>query len=255
MSDADGDSTMHSSPRSSVSDDLFPGADSTNSAAAGAGMANTLHPAEGSAISASNTSSIAGGVPLPSTPAANIVKTGELSPPNSQGAPALPGGGSSASTTTTAMDVAAAGAGVQDATTINANGKRVYHTANTGAALEAKGKAALDPPNTDVSIGGGIMVEGGGSSDAAGNSSNKPLVPSVHAASGYRWEREADAPGWAWKNKKAQEDWFKAEETFVDRDRMVKARYGDPLARDAAAAGGGAQQLNQNQQQQQQQPV
>ncbi|KAK8192215.1 hypothetical protein BKA81DRAFT_306479, partial [Phyllosticta paracitricarpa] len=158
--DADGDSTMHSSPRSSVSDDLFPGADTTTTA-----TTNTANTANTNLLDG-------GGVSLPSTPAANVVKTAELSPPNSQGAPGLGSGGGTA--------------GPADATTINANGKRA-------------------------------------------------VVPSVHAASGYRWEREADAPGWAWKNKKAQEDWYKAEESFVERERMIRARYGDPLLEEAGA--------------------
>ncbi|KAK8167093.1 hypothetical protein IWX90DRAFT_415426 [Phyllosticta citrichinensis] len=206
MSDADGDSTMHSSPRSSVSDDLFPGADADVAAAAAAAAAASTNTAQNNDHSTNLLDG--GGVPLPSTPAASTIKTVDLSPPNSQGAPVL-------------------GAPV-DATTINANGKRVYYTANSGAALSldgGKGKAPLDVNNGGASSSSAAAGELG---DAAANGA-KVVAPSVHAASGYRWEREADAPGWAWKNKKSQEDWYKAEESFVERDRMVKARYGDPL--------------------------
>ncbi|KAF2145332.1 uncharacterized protein K452DRAFT_201981, partial [Aplosporella prunicola CBS 121167] len=51
----------------------------------------------------------------------------------------------------------------------------------------------------------------------------------VHAPSGYAWSREADAPGWAWLNKKAQDEWAKAEEGLVEKDRAVRGRYGDPF--------------------------
>ncbi|KAK7511329.1 uncharacterized protein IWZ02DRAFT_440867 [Phyllosticta citriasiana] len=213
MSDADGDSTMHSSPRSSVSDDLFPGADTTTTATTNTANTNLLD---------------GGGVPLPSTPAANVVKTAELSPPNSQGAPGLGSGGGTA--------------GPADATTINANGKRVYYAPNSGAALtlegDGKGKAALDLPGVSASASTAAAageLDAGVDAGAGGAGGGKAVVPSVHAASGYRWEREADAPGWAWKNKKAQEDWYKAEESFVERERMVRARYGDPLLEGAGA--------------------
>lgn len=204
MSDADGDSTMHSSPRSSVSDDLFPGADADVAAAAAAAATTSTNTAQNNNHSTNLLDG--GGVPLPSTPAANTIKTADLSPPNSQGAPVL--------------------GGPVDATTINANGKRVYYTANSGAALSLDGGKGKTP--LDLRGGASTPAAARELGDAAGNGANV-VAASVHAASGYRWDREADAPGWAWKNKKSQEEWYKAEQSFVERDRMVKARYGDPL--------------------------
>ncbi|KAF4309162.1 hypothetical protein GTA08_BOTSDO03318 [Botryosphaeria dothidea] len=189
MSDADGDSTMHSTPTSAAGDsddDLFPGANTTTAADA-------------------TTTTGGGGVALPPSTPTTALAHAELSPPSSQGA-------NTSATRTAASDAV-----------INENGKRVLPTGlNFGGGGGGGGGSSSSSnrivPSGDASVEG--MLDGG---------SGKRALSGVHAASGYRWEREAEAPGWSWKNKKAQEEWIKAEEGLVERERMVKDRYGDPL--------------------------
>ncbi|KAL1619984.1 hypothetical protein SLS56_009857 [Neofusicoccum ribis] len=204
MSDADGDSTMHSSPNSSptTSEDLFPGSNPINETTSGGVALPTLPTLPTTAAAATSTPAAA----VPSTPTTALASHSELSPPSSQGA--------SANTSATRTAAAAADA------VINENGKRVLPTGlNFGSASRIVPAAAADD-------GAAGAAEGGGGGAVSGG---KRAMPGVHAASGYRWEREAEAPGWGWKNKKAQEEWAKAEEGLVERERMVKARYGDPL--------------------------
>ena len=56
-------------------------------------------------------------------------------------------------------------------------------------------------------------------------SSGKPrqqdFPPKVHERSGYVWEREEDAPGYIWLNKKAQDEYHRAAEALVHREFMV----------------------------------
>ena len=49
------------------------------------------------------------------------------------------------------------------------------------------------------------------------------------ADTGYKWEREEDAPGWAWLNQKAREDHSKAWSQVVEKDRKIGNKYGDVL--------------------------
>ena len=46
---------------------------------------------------------------------------------------------------------------------------------------------------------------------------------------GYAWDREEDAPGFAWRNAKAQEEGQRALGQIVDLGVMVKGMYGDIL--------------------------
>ncbi|KAM0722965.1 hypothetical protein Q7P37_001163 [Cladosporium fusiforme] len=57
--------------------------------------------------------------------------------------------------------------------------------------------------------------------------SNKPVK--THNASGYRWARAEDEPGYSWSNKKAFDEMNKAWDNLVHKDAMVKGRFGDPL--------------------------
>lgn len=43
----------------------------------------------------------------------------------------------------------------------------------------------------------------------------------VHEASGYSWDREEDSPGFAWKNRKAQEEFRRQWEGLLEKDKMV----------------------------------
>ena len=44
---------------------------------------------------------------------------------------------------------------------------------------------------------------------------------------GYAWDREEDAPGYAWRNTKAQEEGQRALGQIVNLGAMVKGMYGD----------------------------
>lgn len=101
----------------------------------------------------------------------------------------------------------------------------------TGAG-NARAQAALD-------ILGGI---GGVLNGAAESTSNLPGTGvfqstassaagpvKVHEATGYQWIRPEDEPGYAWKNRKAQEEAMKALDQIAEKEKMVGARYGDIL--------------------------
>lgn len=42
---------------------------------------------------------------------------------------------------------------------------------------------------------------------------------------GYQWKKEEDAPGFAWQNPKAREEYHRAWNTIIDKDRMIKGEY------------------------------
>lgn len=46
----------------------------------------------------------------------------------------------------------------------------------------------------------------------------------VHKQSGYTWTREADEPGFTWKNKKATDEMQRTSDGLAHRDLMVKGR-------------------------------
>ena len=131
--------------------------------------------------------------------------TSELSPPDSQqlhaqnpaNAPSpftpLAGAGNS--------KAGAAGANTSKkmppSANLNANGKRNWENNNNGA----KGDAS-----TAQGAGGGVEKE-----------------------SGYRWEKEEDAPGFAWNNHKAREEAQRAWTGVVAQERQIGNRYGDVL--------------------------
>lgn len=79
--------------------------------------------------------------------------------------------------------------------TLNANGKRVHPTTAAGMPASA-------------AVGTGQYV---------------------HKASGYTWDKPEDEPGYAWLNKRMQEEYARAMEQIVDKGAMIKTKYGDPL--------------------------
>ena len=46
----------------------------------------------------------------------------------------------------------------------------------------------------------------------------------MHKASGYAWEREEDAPGYAWKSKRAREEASRAWDSILEKDKMITRR-------------------------------
>ncbi|KAL2353880.1 hypothetical protein BJ546DRAFT_979304 [Cryomyces antarcticus] len=67
-----------------------------------------------------------------------------------------------------------------------------------------------------------------------GSSSNSSMHPYTLSASGtakngYTWNRVEDAPGYAWKNRRAMEEAERAWATITHKDRMIKNKYGNPF--------------------------
>lgn len=59
---------------------------------------------------------------------------------------------------------------------------------------------------------------------------NGPLPTSVlnirqTHPSGYSWIRDEDAPGFGWKNKKATDDYMRAMDQIIDKDRMIGRKH------------------------------
>ena len=51
----------------------------------------------------------------------------------------------------------------------------------------------------------------------------------VEKDSGYTWDKEEDAPGYAWANTKAREEASRAWASVVEKDRKIGNKYGDVL--------------------------
>ncbi|KAK5152545.1 hypothetical protein LTR04_006419 [Oleoguttula sp. CCFEE 6159] len=71
-----------------------------------------------------------------------------------------------------------------------------------------------------------------------GSSSNSSMHPYTLSASGtakngYTWNRVEDAPGYAWKNRRAMEEAERAWATITHKDRMIKSGKGVKANADA----------------------
>lgn len=120
----------------------------------------------------------------------------ELSPPDSQSRPIE----SSIPANTAAK--------MPPSATVNANGKRKWAT---------NGESA----SSNVTQGLTLAQAQAGSSAAT--------IMGKDPNSGYTWTREEDAPGHSWNNQKARDEASREFSKFVDKDRMIKDRYGDVL--------------------------
>ncbi|QDS74247.1 hypothetical protein FKW77_002953 [Venturia effusa] len=133
----------------------------------------------------------------PHRPAANQLSS-ELSPPDSQSRP------------TESSIPANTAAKMPPSTTVNANGKRKWATNGESASFNVSQGVSLAQAQT-----------GGSAAVVMGRDPN----------SGYTWTREEDAPGHSWNNQKAKEEANREFSRLVDKDRMVKDRYGDVLGK------------------------
>ncbi|KAF2276263.1 uncharacterized protein EI97DRAFT_419217 [Westerdykella ornata] len=66
---------------------------------------------------------------------------------------------------------------------------------------------------------------------------------------GYQWMRAEDQPGWEWMNSRAREEAARAWEQIVDKDLMIRGRYGDPLDPSIEASAGSQQTFGRQHQQ------
>lgn len=53
----------------------------------------------------------------------------------------------------------------------------------------------------------------------------------THQPSGYTWERDDDAPGFLWKNRKARDECAKVMEAVVDLDHVIGRRFAHDTTR------------------------
>ncbi|KAK5120972.1 hypothetical protein LTR85_005756 [Meristemomyces frigidus] len=100
-------------------------------------------------------------------------------------------------------------------TSANANGKRPIQTISNGT----------EEDDDVIVMGGGPATANGG-----GKARQQDNPAKTHAASGYTWARAEDEPGYAWGNKKASDEMYRAwDREVVHKDCMIKGRYGDPF--------------------------
>jgi len=141
-------------------------------------------------------------VPTPNTPPHNssLFQSTDTTPPSSQS----PGGVSLSSSTMPTVAASSSGA--------NANGKRPLDTLD--GTIDAASGIDADSPTNSTAIANGTK--------ATGTSGNQKVH--THASSGYTWTRAEDGPGYAWINRKAQEDANRAWETgIVGKDRVIQS--------------------------------
>ncbi|KAI9700186.1 MAG: hypothetical protein M1820_006854 [Bogoriella megaspora] len=112
---------------------------------------------------------------------------------------------------------------------------RVSHHPQPSKTLPGQG--ILDFSSSSSSTGFGIR-NSSNTVSKLGPPMNKGEVR-VHEPSGYKWTRLEDEPGYAWKNRKAQEEHNKALESIVGKEAMVGMRYGDLLLERKGALGKG----------------
>ncbi|KAF1972983.1 hypothetical protein BU23DRAFT_466380 [Bimuria novae-zelandiae CBS 107.79] len=84
---------------------------------------------------------------------------------------------------------------------INANGKRAHPSSVANAATPAAG--------------------------SAGDKKSGPTQ--TDPKTGYQWSSPEDAPGYEWKSNRAREEEARALDVVVDKNTMIRTRYGDPL--------------------------
>ena len=58
-----------------------------------------------------------------------------------------------------------------------------------------------------------------------GSPSRREFAPKTHAASGYKWDRAEDEPGFAWTTKKAKDEYIRAFDAMAHRDSFIGGKY------------------------------
>lgn len=91
----------------------------------------------------------------------------------------------------------------------NANGKRPRKDISNGFDTEDEIPSARQARSTQTS------------STAPANSSAPLGETREHAASGYKWNKQEDEPGYAWTNKKAVDEHNRALDALIHRDVVI----------------------------------
>ncbi|GAB7348583.1 hypothetical protein MBLNU459_g6969t1 [Dothideomycetes sp. NU459] len=168
-------------------------------------------------LSPSATSDLFPDASKPSTPAAQTIPAylSDLSPPDSQGVP-VPA--SSTAAGSSGANMPAVAASVSGA---NANGKRPI------SSIDATGEGLAGASVSALALGPSAAAAAAAS---AGRAADAPQgAVKTHEPSGYTWVRAEDEPGYAWRNKKALDEYSRTWEAMVHKDRVVGKRYGDPF--------------------------
>jgi hypothetical protein len=105
---------------------------------------------------------------------------------------------------------------------LNANGKRSWK--DNGQSGQTQSSSGVGSSLMDI-----LNDSGAGSSSSKAGKNNGPAQFHQDHSTGYTWQDEKDAPGYAWLNKQAREESQRAWNNIVDKDRVIKNRYGDVL--------------------------
>lgn len=84
--------------------------------------------------------------------------------------------------------------------------------------------AMLTPEPQDL---GSDSVNGSSAAQNSSNSSKKvgeAPMQMIHKPSGYKYEREEDAPGYSWKSKRAFDEIQRSWDSVVQRDTYIGGR-------------------------------
>ncbi|KAK5167958.1 uncharacterized protein LTR77_006525 [Saxophila tyrrhenica] len=100
------------------------------------------------------------------------------------------------------------------------------HRSNSNAMSNANGKRPLNTISNGPDEEEMVVTS---SSPTAQPKARQEFATKVHERSGYSWNRVEDEPGYAWNNKKAVSEFHQAWDNLVQKDHMVKGRYGDPF--------------------------
>ncbi|KAI9722755.1 MAG: hypothetical protein M1828_004451 [Chrysothrix sp. TS-e1954] len=88
---------------------------------------------------------------------------------------------------------------------------------------------ALPNYNSATDTGASNVPTPAGSNEAAKMSNGHEMVDEK---TGYTWTKEEDAPGYAWKNRKAQDEANRAWGQIVQKEEMIGRRFGDIGSKD-----------------------
>lgn len=88
--------------------------------------------------------------------------------------------------------------------------------------IAAVGSDMVSPPASQPSADIPVTANSLASRSQTCNSTQNDLK--THAPSGYTYKRDEDAPGWGWKNKRAQEEMHKAARDVEARTTVVGSK-------------------------------
>lgn len=88
----------------------------------------------------------------------------------------------------------------------NANGKRPINTISNGTEDDTNEVTTINSANVN-------------------GKARQEFPTETHERSGYSWNRTEDKPGYSWLNKKAVDEYRRAEDALVHREYMIKGKW------------------------------